>query len=366
MRVLIISTTKFELDGITNVILNYFRAMDKTDMQIDFLIPNEIRKDLKSELEAYGSRIFKLSGRIRYPIIYLKNLTNIIKSNKYHIVHAHGNSCTLALEMLAAKIGGAKVRIPHSHNSTSEHKVIHKLLRKVFDMSYTHGFACGEKAGEWLFKGKPFEVMNNGINIDKFKYDNSIRDEYRDKYNLTEKKVIGHIGHFSYQKNHNFLVDIFAELYQLDNSYRLVLIGDGKLRTDIEMKVNELGLSNSVIFTGKTLETPQLLQAMDMIVMPSRYEGLPLTLVEAQAASLPCFVSDAVSKETEITGLLDFVSLDKHPSHWANLINIRYFPKRSQGTIEHLSKISNAGYSINENAKIQKEYYKQYIEQGNK
>lgn len=363
MKILIIATTKFELDGITNVILNYYRAMDKSDVKIDFVVPNFVNNDLRAELESNGSKIYQINGRVKKPLSYIKKLAKMICENKYDIVHAHGNSCTLALEMLAAKKGGTKVRIPHSHNTTCKYKVIHKVLRKIFDKNYTHAFACGQEAGEWLYNEKPFVIINNGINMDKYKYDKVVRKEYRNKYGLNGKKVIGHIGHFTYQKNQEYLIDIFNELYRLDNSYRLMLIGDGELRPSIQNKVNELGLSNVVIFTGKTLEVPQLMQAIDMIIMPSRFEGLPLTLVEAQTSGLPCFVSDTVSSEVGITDLIKFISLVKTPNEWAGFIIHSSMVNREERKDRIYNEITEAGYSIIDNAKKLKEFYELCINQ---
>ncbi|SNS62409.1 Glycosyltransferase involved in cell wall bisynthesis [Bacillus sp. OK838] len=361
-KVLIISTTRFELDGITNVILNYYRAMDKTDMQIDFVIPNDIRHDLKVELEAFGSRIYKISGRMKKPLLYVNKLIKLVQENKYTIVHAHGNSCTLALEMYSAKKGGAKIRIPHSHNTKTKYKIIHRMLRRLFDVNYTNAFACGQKAGEWLYKEKPFEIINNGIDVSRYKFNIETREQYRSKYNFNDKIVIGHIGHFTFQKNHDFLIDVFAELYKVNNRYQLLLIGGGDLRNTIEEKVKLLGLSDAVIFAGKSLEVPQLMQAMDLIIMPSKFEGLPLTLVEAQTACLPCYVSDAVSKEVGITDLVNFISLNKSSKEWATTINERVLEDRKQFVEKINNQIISAGYSITENAKVMKELYKLYYE----
>jgi glycosyltransferase involved in cell wall biosynthesis len=363
IKILIIATTRFEIDGITNVILNYYRAMDKTDMQIDFVIPNDIREDLKVEFEKFGSNVYKMSNRVKKPWTYIRKLTKLISENSYDIVHAHGNSCTLALEMYSAKRGGTKVRIPHSHNSTCKHKLVHKLLEKPFELFYTHAFACGQKAGEWLYNGKKFDIINNGIDINKYKYNQEIREKYRNLYNLNGKKVIGHIGHFSYQKNHEYLIEIFEELYELDKNYKLMLIGDGHLRVNIESKVKELGLNDSIIFTGKTLDVSQLMQAIDMIVMPSRFEGLPLTLIESQAACLSCFVSDVVSEEVAITDLVHFISLEKSPKEWAEQINKSLPENRGETKNAIYTKILDSGYSITDNAKKVKKLYKLYIEQ---
>jgi glycosyltransferase involved in cell wall biosynthesis len=360
LRVLIIATTNFELDGITNVILNYYRAMDKSDMQIDIVTPNDIRDDLRIEIESFGSKIYKINGRTKNPISYIKKLSTLICENNYLIVHAHGNSCTLALEMLAAKFGGAKVRIPHSHNTKTKYSFVNKMLRKIFDLTYTHAFACGQKAGEWLFNKEPFVIINNGISIENYKFNLEVRQKYREKYNLNGKKVIGHVGHFNHQKNHDFLIDVFAEIFKIDNSYRLLLIGDGKLRPDIENKVNELGLTEEVIFTGKSLDVPQLMQAIDMVVMPSRYEGLPLTLVEAQAACLNCFVSDTVSNEVAITELINFLSLEITPKEWADRIYSCNRINRDEKKETVLNQIIMAGYSIKNNAENLKKLYSKY------
>lgn len=361
IKVLIIATKHFELDGITNVILNYYRAIDKKDMHIDFVVPNDIREDLEYEIKSYGSNIFKIDNRIKRPIKYIQSLSKLIEKNKYDIVHAHGNSYTLSLEMYSARKGGAKVRIPHSHNTKSNYILVHYLLKRLFNRNYTHGFACGQKAGEWLYKFKPFTIINNGIEVNKYKYNENTRLKYRKKYKLENKKVVGHIGGFNEQKNHEFLIQIFSELYERDNSYRLILIGDGKLRSNIEKQVKQLGLDDKVIFMGKTLDVPNLMQAMDMIIMPSKFEGLPLTLVEAQSACLQCFVSTAITKEVNITELIKFVSLEESSEKWAEKINNYEFKNREDIKEEVLKKIIKGGYSIDDNAKEMKRLYKKFI-----
>lgn len=363
IKVLIVATTKLELDGITNVILNYYRSIDKSDMKIDFVVPNELRNDLSEEFKSNRSKIFKIIGRTRNPIKYIKTLSNIIKENQYDIVHAHGNSYTLAVEMYAAKLGGCKIRIPHSHNTTSKHMLVHNMLKGLFNKNYTHGFACSQKAGEWLYGTKKFEIINNGINIDKYKYKDEVREQYREKYKLENNKVIGHIGGFNEQKNHKFLINVFYELYKLDNSYRLMLIGDGQLRADIENQVKDLGLTDMTIFMGKTLDVPNLMQAMDIIIMPSKYEGLPLSLVEAQSASLPCFISTAISKEVKMTNLVKFIDLNKSPSEWAKIINEYKYNDRDEIKDNSCRNIEEKGYSIRENANKMKSLYLEYIKQ---
>lgn len=363
MKILVISTGPFGMDGITNVILNYYRATDKTAVHFDFVIPNEIGEAIRVEFEKNGSQIFQLTGRMKNPWLYTRKLTKLIKTQQYDIVHAHGNSCTLALETYAAKTAGVNVIIPHSHNSTNTYKWAHKGLRRLFDSTYTHGFACGELAGQWLYNKKPFEVINNAIHVEKFEYDSSIRERVRQSYGYGKERIVGHIGHFTYQKNHEFVLAVFKELHNIDNRYRLMLIGDGALRDAIEKKAQALGITQFILFTGNTLDVPDLMQAMDMLVLPSRFEGLPLTLVEAQAASLPCYVSDAVSKEAGITDLVKFFPLEKSPEQWAEFIHSQQVIDRQVTSKNIHTSIASAGYSISSNAERVTELYKQYVEQ---
>lgn len=357
LKILIIATTKFDLDGITNVILNYYRAIDKSNLKFDFIVPNELRDGLQNELKTNGSNVFKIEKRVKNPLSYTIKLFKVIKKNNYKIVHAHGNSSTLALEMIASKLAGVKVRIAHSHSSTCEYKIAHLLLKIPFKIFTTHKFACGRKAGKWLYNKSDFQIINNGIIVDQYKYNERTRATYREKLNLKSERLIGHVGNFYSPKNHIFLIEIFYELFKLDKNYRLVLIGDGKLRPEIENKVKEMGLQKFVYFIGKSFDVANWMQAMDIVVMPSKFEGLPLTLIEAQTAALRCFVSDKVSREVSITDLINFIPLESSPRKWATEIN-EYNPEmRISNKEKTLGQVTEAGFNIYENAKLVKENY---------
>jgi glycosyltransferase involved in cell wall biosynthesis len=363
IKILMVATTHFELDGITNSLMNYYRHMDKSDMQIDFVTPNKVVKRLKKELTRGGSKIYVLPMRNTRPFRYAALLSRIIRAGKYDIVHAHGNSCTLQTEMFAAKIGGAKIRIAHSRNTSCDHKFIHLLLRPFFNRTYTHGFACGKEAGKWLFGNKTFTVIPNGNDIDKFSYNEIIRQEYRSKYHLDGKKVIGHVGSFSRQKNHEFLLDVFYELLKIDPNQVLVLMGDGELRSEIEFKIKTLGMEENVILTGKTLEVSNLLQAMDIMVFPSRHEGLPNVVVEWQLAGLPSLVSDKVTQEVKVTDLVTFMPLEEGPYAWASKINEMILSDRNKMREEIKDQMKAAGFDIEENARELKQIYQTLIEE---
>ncbi|NLJ18278.1 glycosyltransferase family 1 protein [Globicatella sulfidifaciens] len=363
MKLLIVTTEKLNVNGVSNVIMNYYRAMDKSDMKIDFVVPNGVRDDFSKEIKSNNGVIYTINKRQKNPIGYFLKLYQIIKKNKYDIVHAHGNSSTLAIEMLAAKRAKVPVRIPHGHSSSGKYKFLHKLLRGPFKKSYTHAFACGEKAGEWLFGKEPFTIISNGISYDKFAYNKSIRDQYRMQMNLVDKKVVGHVGHFNFAKNHDYLMDIFSELYKKNKDYKLLLVGDGALKSEIEKKAQILNISEAVLFLGRRLDIAQLMSAMDIFILPSHFEGVPLSLIEAQAAVLPCFVSENVSKEVKITELIQFISLNKSAEDWAKQIDEANDIKRDKIQDTVYSQISKAGYNIEENAKTMKMLYNKYLKQ---
>lgn len=310
MKVLIIVTTKFDMNGITNVVMNYYRNMNKKKFEFDFVVPNLPRKKIVDEIKKYDSKLFIIENRLKNPLKYMYDLNNVMKKDKYDVVHIHGNSNTLAIELSVAKYKKIPVRIPHSHNTITKFKFIHTLLSKQFKKTYTHGLACGIDAGNWLFGKENFIVLDNGINVEDYCYDEDIRKSIRNSLSFKEKnKVIGHVGHFTLQKNQNYLIELFRELYERDSSYRLILIGDGVLREELEEKVDKLGISSGIIFLGKREDIPALMSAMDILVMPSIYEGLPLTLIEAQSADLDCFISNKISQEVDVTNTINFFEL---------------------------------------------------------
>lgn len=312
MKILMIFTSKFHYTGITNVVMNYYRELiKKEDISIDFCVPNEIEKELKDEIFINDSKVFVLPMTLRrkHTYKYIKKLTKVIKENKYDAVHIHGSSYLLALELYAAKKAGVNARIVHSHNTTTEHKFLHKLLKKPFLKYYTDAFACGNDAGKWLFKEREFYIVPNAQNVEKFSFNEELREKYREIYNLKDNIVIGHVGAFNYQKNHEFIIEIMLKLKE-NTKYKLILIGEGPNFENIKSKVYELNLQSSVIFVGKTTKVNEWLNAMDIMVLPSRFEGLPNVLIEWQISGLKSIVADTVTKEVAITDLIHFEKLD--------------------------------------------------------
>lgn len=363
MRVLVIESTVFGYDGITNVITNYYRYLDHKRVQMDLVTINSVSDSFRNELNKNGSKNFILPYRNKNPFKYVLDLKKIIKKGKYQIVHVHGCSATMAVEMLAAKLAGVKVRISHSHNTKCDHEKVDKILRPLFSRCCNVGFACGTEAGEWMFPEKKFTVVSNGIDLERFRYDESVRTLMRKQYGIEENFVIGHVGRFSKQKNHEKLIDIFAEVSKTYGDAKLVLVGDGELREQIEKRVKKENLN--VIFVGLSDEVERWLQAMDMVIFPSLFEGLPLGLVEAQAAGLPCILSDMISPNTKITDLVEFVELNKEPVVWVEAVKRNRDKFDRKARIEDVkNQIRSSHFDIKENCCELADKYEKLIHAG--
>lgn len=323
MKVLTIITVRFGINGITNVVKNYYKFLDKNLVEMDFVLLNEPPKEFIDYVKNSGGQIFVLPERLSNPIVYYKKLKKVIRESSYDIIHAHGNSNTLGIEMGIAKSCAIPVRIAHAHNTTTKYKALHSIMRVPFEKSYTHGIACGVDAGNWLFNEKNFFVIDNGVDTLKYKYSEENRKTIRQEFNIADnEKVIGHIGHFSLQKNQKFIIDLFDWIIKNDpdNNYRVLLMGNGELREGLEALVKEKQLQNHILFLGNRNDVDKMLSAIDLLLMPSLFEGLPLTLIEAQSTDLKCLIADTITKEVDITGNVEFFDLNDNYSKVAKQI----------------------------------------------
>ncbi|OAA86969.1 glycosyltransferase [Clostridium ljungdahlii] len=350
-------------EGISNSVLTYLETMDKKDIDIYLGVAGPAKKSALKRAQAIGINLSILPGRNSKPILYFKALKEFVRTQHFDIVHVHGNSATLALDMLAAKRGGCNIRIAHSRNTSCTHPIIDKVLRPLFYANYTDGFACGEKAGKWLFKNRPFTVIPNGKNINRFLFNADIRNTMRRELGIDDKIVLGHVGVFNIQKNHAFLIEIFREICTRSNRYVLVLIGeDGGLQSDIKKKVNDYNLNDKVKFIGFKRDIEKYLCAMDIMVFPSIYEGLPNVVLEWQLSGLPSLLSDCITRECKVMDYAEYLPLDKGEKFWTDKILSTSIRKRN-GEQNYIKSIFlKAGYDIENNAKLLKQIYFKLVE----
>lgn len=354
VKVLIISTVGLIYDGITSVILECLRAMNREGIEFYVVSTIDCRPGIKKQLEDLGCIIVEFANRRTYPIQYFNELTKFIRKNDIDIVHAHGNSATLAVEMIAAWLGGAKKRIAHSHNTRCDQVKADKVLRPFFNLFYTDALACGEDAGKWLFGTKQFMVLNNGRDVEKFSYNPEKRQLMREQLGLTKELAIGHVGGFVEQKNHSFLINIFKEIVKLDSNVKFFLIGDGPKRTEIEEEAKGL----DVAFLGTVDNVYDYLNAMDGMILPSLFEGLPLVAIEWQLNGLPVLAADTITKECVISENFELLSLDEQAEKWAKkIVQMVHSNNREKNSLCAQNNAQNYGFDINESAKILRDIY---------
>lgn len=358
VKVLYVITVRMAYEGITMSALNFVRNIDRSKVEIDFVAIGETEPAIKKEIENMGGCVHVLSGRMKNPIGYLAKLAKIVRGGKYDAVHVHGNSCTMAIELMAAWIGGAKVRIAHSHNSSCRFLKAHRLLRPLFDRLYTEAFACGEEAGRWLFPGKDFSIIRNATESGKYAYDPDARSACRQKLGFADELIIGSVANMNEQKNHRFMLEVFAALRKKRNDVKLVLVGDGPLRTQIEALAAERHIADDVVILGKRDDVPSLLQAFDVMLLPSVYEGFPCVLVEWQCAGLRALVSDTVTRAADLTGLLRYLPIDKGTAPWTDVLcATARDDDRALVSACAVSSIRDKGYDIRQNAGKLQQFY---------
>lgn len=355
--------------GIQSLVIDWVEDFDKTRLQVDFLLLDDGKKyDLEDTLKNMGCNVYKLDN------VWIRKCTDFIKYSKklneffkehhdYKVVHLHSTSKNYMVLKYAEKYK-IPIRIAHSHNIDFQtknpiKKLFGDILKKPLIKYSTNYFACSQLAGEWLFGKKicatnKFKVIHNAINYEKFKYNEETRIQLRKKLEISEKDlVIGHVGRFTNQKNHSFLIDIFYEYHKIYNNSKLLLIGTGELENSIKEKVSRLGLDKDVIFEGYHSNVNEYMQAMDIFLFPSLYEGLGLVLVEAQAAGLPCFTSEkVVPSEAKTSENFLFISLKKNAKYWSEKIIESNFKRQ-----DNYKSIKENNYLMEDVVKILDESY---------
>lgn len=353
--------------GVESVVMSYYRHIDRTKIQFDFICDEDSTNIPYEEIEKLGGRVILIPPYQKL-FKYHNKLKKILKDGNYKIVHSHINTLSI-FSLFAAKCAGVPVRIAHSHSTTNKKEKKKNLLKQAlrpFSKEFaTDYMCCSELAGRWLFGNKEYDkgnvyLLNNAIDLDKFKYDEKIRSEKRKKLNISDDTlVIGHVGRFVEQKNHRFLIDIFNKIHKQNSNSILLLAGQGPLMEEIKSKVESLGLEKFVIFLGQIDDADKLYQAIDIFVLPSLYEGLPVVGVEAQATGLLCELSSNMTKGTKILDTTRFISLDKSAKEWASIILDDYSKFKRYDTTADITK---SNFNIKkETIKLENKYYKLII-----
>ena len=359
------SVSNMDRAGIETMLMNYYRHMDRSKVQFDFLCNKQKPGAYDEEIRALGGRIYRTPGLnpVKYPN-YLRYMKRLFRDNPaYQIVEAH-NGALGVYALNAARANGVPVRIFHAHGASisKDWKLPLKLLCKaLLPMNMNQRFSCAAAAAKCYFGKKRVEEQDyvfvpNAIEIDRFVFNEQIRNKIREDNGLEDKHIVGHVGRFSPQKNHDFLLEVFVQLKKLDPLAHLVLIGDGEGLESARRSAQQLQILDSISFLGNIENVNEWYQAFDVFVLPSVWEGLPVVGVEAQASDLPCIFSDTVTREIQLLTKTRFLSLDNGPQHWAKVIQ-EAFADTQRNNVRHI--IAEHGYDIYVEAeKLQERYLK--------
>ena len=372
VHVLVLDTV-MDRGGAEAMIMNYMRNINRDIIKFDFLTNRDYRAANEDEIESLGGKVYHMCPM--YPgkfHRYKKEVREFLKEHpEYKIIHSNLEERSY-LPLKVAKKMGVPVRISHSHNrplGINPKLIVRYYFRFMLKFYNTHMFACGEEAGDWLYGKKNRDnvtIMNNAVDANQYRYNPEVSKEMKEQLGIEGKKVIGHVGRFFPQKNHDFLIDIFNEIYKKDKDTVLLLVGGGELddalKNQIKEKVKKLGLEDAVQFLGVREDVDRVVQTFDVFLLPSLFEGLPVTMVEAQAAGLQCVISDKVPIQCDLTGNVWVVPLEESPEKWADVVLDKAYNFEKRDTYQ---QIADAGFDIKSQAKWLKEFYVKVLEESN-
>lgn len=349
--------------GAETMLMNLYRQLDRAKVQFDFMVHTPEEGAYEAEIRELGGKIYRVP---RYAglnhFAYQTAWRLFLASHPEHRL-VHGHLCGAASIYLGVANRFGRITVAHSHSTASRGSWLEQFAKRVLQwpLRYRADYllACSDAAGRWLFgaealKERRYLVLKNAIDVERYAFDAARRSQMRERLELQHKFVLGHVGSFTQPKNHRFLLEVFREVRQAGEDAMLLLVGDGELRPQVEKQLADLRLSRQVILTGVVPNVQDYLQAMDVFVFPSLFEGVPLTLLEAQASGLPCVISRAVNRESDVTGLLDFIPLEQSPALWAGRI-LRHHAGSSRR--ERRKEIAAAGYDVKENARWLESFY---------
>jgi glycosyltransferase involved in cell wall biosynthesis len=355
-RILYFNGGTMDKGGISSFMMNYYRHFDHSKLQIDFVVHGQ-KNYYADEIKSSGGKIYVLPQKSKHPFVYNRELKHIFINGNYDIVHTHMDAMG-AWVLKTAKQCGIPVRIAHSHNTqhltnNPLHIVLLESARKQINKYATHCMACSESAGKWLFGKHDFQVVRNAIDINKFLFNKTARNEVRKEWNVENNFLIGNIARFDTQKNHLFLLDVFAGVHKHFLNTKLMLVGDGILRNSIELRIKKLQIQDAVILTGVRDDVERFYNAFDLFILPSLFEGLGIVSIESQINGCITLLSDQIPLEAKIAENVEFLSLDRNS--WTKRLEqiISENPPRTAAGFDY----KNSGYNIETEAKKLQEFY---------
>lgn len=333
--------------GAENLIMNWYRAIDRSKIQFDFLVRSD-DNNFVDEIHELGGSIYYTSPFPRHAIRNYQETDALLKTGKWDVVHVHGNAALYMTALVLAKKYRVPCRIMHSHSIQAKRSffsIIHVFNRTRLKRYTTEQIACSADAGKWMFGKTSFHVLKNAINVNSFSFSMIDRRSAREEFCLSNRFVVGHVGRFAEPKNHSFLLEIFKQIRKTRTDATLLLVGDGELEEQVKRKALEMGLEDAIVFAGRRNDVGRLMSAMDVFVFPSLWEGLGIVLVEAQTNGLPCFASrEILTEEVRITPDIYPISLEQTAEHWARQILTHHFDISNRGSVKRL--IEQSGYDI--------------------
>lgn len=315
--------------GVEQVVMNYYRHVDRSRLQFDFLVCEGSKLVPEDDIRSLGGRVF-IVPKYQRQMVYQREMARLFREERWPIVHSHVNTLSV-FPLFAAKRAGVPVRIAHAHSSSGGGEgeglrdAMKSVLRRLSNAFPTHRLACGEAAGQWLFSGAPFEILPNAIDLPMFRPDCSVRAAVRAELGIPDSAfVVGHIGRMVPSKNHRRLLSVFRAVLDVEVDSVLVLAGDGPLMGQAREEAEALGVTERVHFLGQRSDAARLYQAFDAFCLPSVYEGLPVVSIECQASGTPILASSEVSREAAMSSLMEFEPLASSDEEWArHLVSLR-------------------------------------------
>lgn len=359
VRILVYGMTE-NIGGIEKFLVEMFQHFDINKVTMDFIVLGS-KSPFENKINENGGKVFYITKKEKNFIRHFKELYNIMKkkSKDHSIIYFNSGAIFYIIPYLIAKLVGYKKIIVHAHNGADQQRnrceiMIHKINRIIVRRLANKCISCSDVASNWIFgekytKNNDIMIIKNAIDSNKFSFDKNLRTQMRKLLNIQESTlVIGNIGRFEIQKNHNFMIDILNEIVKVNQDCCLMLIGEGSLYSCINKKIEEYNLADKVLYLGRRSDINALLNAIDIFILPSFFEGFPITLVEAQANGIPCIVSDKITRQVNITGLVSYLDI-KDPYIWMKKI-LTNIPKRES----KIDVILEHGFDINlESSRLQ-------------